>query len=106
MAFDSEEQDDNTLPEDFSPFFFLRDILSSADLAIMALRLVHKHLTAAGVPEQINVVLNLIPETQQLIATIPDTIDKIDSLRIVTEGALQSSAATELATHAQELVKG
>lgn len=92
------------LPEDFAPFFFLRDILSAADLSSMALKLVHKHLLLTGLPPELQATLYMIPETDQLRALIPDILEKLDYLRVVCEGALQASAADELSKHAMSFV--
>lgn len=90
--------------EDFTAFFYLRDLLSAADLSTMALKLVQSHLTLTDLPPEIETVLNLVPDTAQFLALVPDFLEKLDNVRVVCEGALQAAAAQELSNHAAELL--
>jgi len=99
-----EEPVEETLEDDIEPFLFLRDLLTALDFSTMSLTLTKGHLSLENVPDEIHMILNLVPETSQLLALIPDLIEKIDNVRIVSEGALQAAAANTLAENAAEFI--
>ena len=88
---------------DFSAFLYLRDLLSAADSASLSLTLAYKLLTYTDLPEEISQVLDLVPETAQIRAEIPDFLDRLELLKAAAEGAMQTVAAIELSTRAHEL---
>lgn len=93
------------IDEDFNSFLYFRDLLASADMSILALKLMHQHLVYPNLPKSASMTLNMIPETQQLIAMLPDLLIKVNDLRTLCEGGLMAAASTELANHSLAMMK-
>jgi hypothetical protein len=92
---------DYDLPEDFSPFFYLRDLLSAADLITVSLNMTYR-LLRLDIPDDLRSILNLVPETDQLLALTPDFLQKLEMLKATAEGAMKIAAASDLAREANE----
>lgn len=107
QTFPTADNDSTDLPnlQDFDIFLYFRDVLASADMSIMSLKMLHNHLVYPQLPKPITATLEMIPETQQISALIPDLLIKINDLRTLCEGGLMASASARLSNHSLSLVK-